>query len=64
MEALPMWTLDNPGGLTQDQLDLINEVLDELVSTGMDESNANDLINNAWLDSITSANELRKACGL
>ncbi len=58
-----MWTMDNTEGFTQDQLDLINEVLPELIADGVDQSNANDLINNAWHDGIRTADDLRKAIG-
>ncbi len=56
-----MWTTDNTKGFTQDQLDFINEVLKELVADGVDESNANDIINNSWVDGIHSADDLRRA---
>lgn len=57
-----MWTMDNTDGFTQDQLDLINEVLEEMIAeTGMEKSNASDMINNAWVDGIETADDLREA---
>ena len=58
-----MWTMDNAEGFTQTQLDMINEVLTEVVTDGMDERNASDIINNAWVDSIHTAADLRRAVG-
>jgi hypothetical protein len=59
-----MWTMDNTEGFTQAQLDMINEVHEGLTALGWEEKAANDLINNAWNDSIKTAADLRKAIHL
>lgn len=58
-----MWTMDNTEGFTQNQIDLINKVRGELIADGIEGSNADDLINNAWVDGIETADDLRKALG-
>ncbi len=49
-----MWTMDNTQGFTQDQLDLINDAIDLMDTDGIDESNVNDAINNAWAEQETA----------
>jgi len=55
-----MWTMDNTEGFTQAQLDIINEARSLIDVDGIDESNIDDAINNAWVDQAT-ASELAAA---
>lgn len=50
-----MWTMENTDGFTQDQLDLINEARELMDVDGVDGSNVNDAINNAWSGQDTAA---------
>lgn len=49
-----MWTMDNTQGFTQDQIDMINDAIDLMDTDGIDESNVNDAINNAWAGQNTA----------
>lgn len=50
------WNDQNTEGFTSDELDVINEAIDVIVeqAPGVDMSNINDLINNAWRPDATS----------
>lgn len=56
------WTMDNTNGFTEDQLDIINEAFDLVAAKadGVDETNINDALNNAWCEQET-AEELAAA---
>ena len=49
-----MWTMDNTSGFTQTQLDLINRAIEMMDTDGIDDSNVNDAINNAWAEQDTA----------
>lgn len=50
-----MWTLQNTEGFTQEQLDVINDIIERLMENNEDlEVNAvNAAINNEWRDGIS-----------
>lgn len=49
-----MWTMDNTQGFTQDQLDMINDAINLMDTSGIDQSNIDDAINNAWCGQNTA----------
>ena len=49
-----MWTQDN-NGFTDAQLKVINDAIALIDTDGIDESNVNDAINNAWIEQDTAA---------
>lgn len=64
-----MWTMDNTEGFTQSQLDMINEARAMVVAQadGVDSSNIDDAINNAWGEQDTAealASDTLKTLGM
>lgn len=64
-----MWTMDNTDGFTQSQLDMINEARAMVVAQadGVDSSNIDDAINNAWGEQDTAgalASDTLKTLGM
>jgi hypothetical protein len=53
------FTTDNTDGFTSEELDLMNEAIEILVERGMDESNASDQINNAYVPGATLADLIK-----
>jgi hypothetical protein len=53
-----MFNLDNTNGFTQSDCDLMNRAVAVLMSRGIDESNANDIVNNNWRDSGNTVESL------
>jgi hypothetical protein len=45
---IKMFNLDNTSGFTQADCDLMNQAVAVLMERGIDESNANDIVNNNW----------------
>jgi len=43
-----MFTMENTQGFTEAELNLLNEAMAKLIAAGIDEKNANDIINNNW----------------
>ena len=43
-----MFTLQNTTGFTQSDCDLMNDAIVVLTRSGVDESNASDIVNNNW----------------
>ncbi len=43
-----MFTMENTEGFTQPDLDLMNEAVSILMADGVDEKNAQDIVNNNW----------------
>lgn len=58
-----MFAANNTEGFSATDLANINEVLAQLVASGMDEGSASDRVNNAWFEGAT-ADDLRAAVGL
>ena len=52
-----MFTMQNTDGFTEAQLEILNAALSivQQAHPGMDESNASDLINNAWIGEETAS---------
>ena len=50
-----MFTIDNTEGFTNEQIAVLNDALAIVMKNnpGIDESNASDLINNAWIGDTT-----------
>lgn len=49
-----MWTTENTIGFSQAQLDIINSAIRLMDTDGIDKSNVNDAINNAWNEQDTA----------
>ena len=56
-----LWTMQNTKGFEQHELDIINEVRLGLVANGTQESDADQIILDAWTLKIQSADDLRRA---
>ncbi len=57
----PLWTMQNTKGFERHELDIINEVRLDLIANGMQESDVDQLILDAWTPEIQSADDLRRA---
>ncbi len=53
-----MYTLDNTSGFTQADCDLLNQSVAVLMSRGIDEKNASDIVNNNWQESDNTVESL------
>lgn len=53
-----MFTLENTEGFTQANLDMMNKALAILIERGVEESNAQDIINNNWKESGNTVESL------
>ena len=53
-----MFNLDNTSGFTQADCDLMNQAVAVLMESGIDESNASDIVNNNWQESGNTVESL------
>lgn len=56
-----MFTMDNTEGFNAAELTELNNALDALIAEGWDEKAASDKLNNAWMESRSTATALLEA---
>ena len=55
-----MFDLNNTNGFSQDDLVLLNRAMQILVESGVDESNAADIVNNNWDETENTVESLTR----
>ena len=55
-----MFDLNNTNGFSQDDLVLLNRAMQILVESGVDESNAGDIVNNNWEETENTIESLTR----